>query len=300
VERITGPAAALDPIELRRWVVDCLVASLQLAQLEEFEDSEMDRYQLTSWCQDFFDGRVVDLTMMWNLVLSKPGTEIEDAALPLAIFQASAPRHGLPARLPEGFELFPGYARVSDIARRRLGAAGDFLTVAANVGARRFFDPETAPIRYDTTSVQATGPLQQFLWAAPSGSRLKKVLTVLTVLAVVVGLAGLAAAVWLGLWAQTTPFDLASTQTILRLERATRQGDHVRAWVADERWESMDDAPRRQALRELYDRLALQGVRQVTLLEPNGGLAALADGRDGALLIQVGEELHPADSAADP
>lgn len=242
-------AATAEPAR-RGWLVDSIVTCMELAGLARDQALDELRGELAFWCDDYFDGQVVDLSVAWTMLLAATRVSLEQAAVAMALFARSLPAHGFAHRLPEGLERFAGYRRALAAADDELAAAGGFSAALARVAAR--YRPAAARAR-------RAGPLR-------TGLRL-------------LGLALIGMSLGVGAWVLVAPrgpepVDLSHLEHCLRLDAAQRHDGRLWADITDRRWSLMSRQQRREAVREVAERLAFEGVRRITLRDVHHGSGA--------------------------
>jgi uncharacterized protein (TIGR02266 family) len=244
-----GLAATAEPAR-RDWLVDSIITCMELAELARGPALDELRGELAFWCDEYFDGQVVDLSLAWAMLLAATRVSLEQAAVAMALFARALPVHGFAHRLPEGLEHFTGYRRALAAADDELAAAGGFSTALAQVAAR--YRPAAARAR-------RAGPLR-------TGLRL-------------LGLMLIGMSLGAGAWVLVAPrgpepVDLSHLRHCLRLDAAQRQDERLWADIADRRWSLMSRRQRRQALREVAERLSFEGVRRIDLRDARHGRSA--------------------------
>ncbi len=241
-----GLAAAAEPAR-RAWLVDSIITCMELAELARGPALDELRGELAFWCDDYFDGQVVDLSVAWTMLLAATRVGLEQAAVAMALFARALPAHGFAHRLPEGLERFAGYRRALAAADDTLAAAGGFSAALARVAAR--YRPAAARAR-------RAGPLRSGLW--------------------LVGLALIGVSLGAGAWVLVAPrgpepVDLSHLEHCLRLDAAQRHDGRLWADITDRRWSLMGRRQRREAVREVAERLAFEGVRRIDLRDARHG-----------------------------
>ncbi len=243
-----GLAATAEPAR-RGWLVDSIVTCMELAGLARDQALDELRGELAFWCDDYFDGQVVDLSVAWTMLLAATRVSLEQATVAMALFARSLPAHGFAHRLPEGLERFAGYRRALAAADDELAAAGGFSGALARVAAR--YRPAARARR--------AGPLRTGL--------------------LLMGLALLGTSLGAGAWflfapRGPEPVDLSHLEHCLRLDAAQRHDGRLWADITDSRWSLMSRQQRREAVREVAERLAFEGVRRITLRDVHHGSGA--------------------------
>ncbi len=87
--------------------------------------------------------------------------------------------------------------------------------------------------------------------------------------------------------------DLTEYEQLLVLKDALQKDDTINAYVADPRWEEMTESERRDVVVELSDKLALDGIRRLTLFDDSGVVCvAVAPSENGNRVILLGQEVY--------
>ena len=289
-----GRAASLEGMALRKWVVNSLVAAVEIARLPEFANTETIQYLLTSWCQDFLNGTSVDLTMFWNMLLSETGVTVEEAAVPVEIFYVARHEHGFGMLMPEGFESLCNVEKIQLKAENLLRASDGFLKIVDKVASRPIEGLEEQIVTYEhhaqaqrkKSSAKSVGKHH----AVKHTVRWKAV-AALVFMGLALGIAGAAA---LSVFqTKASDVDISRLEDVLVLKDALQKGDTISAFVDDPRWKEMTESERRDSVVELSDKLALEGIMRMTLFDETGVVCvAVAPSDEGQRVILLGDEVY--------
>jgi hypothetical protein len=299
-----GRAAGLEGPGLKKLTVDVLITALELSKLPGFSDSDTLRYLLDSWFHEYHKNRTIDLSLLWNTLLSEEGVTLDMAGVPLMILDLTRPVHGFSVVLPEGLRDNAGLNRIKQAAAQRLREAGGFTRQLAEVEARKRQSeapPEAQkpepralpkPAKPDKPEAKVSG--------RPTG--LETSPRVRRIRAVVLAVVGLAALTWGMLRAyqlRASDIDLSAEHQVLRLERGIHKGSVLSAVVADPRWDSMGMEEQRATLGRLAEVLGARGIDTVLLTNRAGvPLASLLPPKKGEqdVRIRVGHEVFGRES----
>jgi uncharacterized protein (TIGR02266 family) len=296
IERPKAPE--LSPAEQKKRVVDCLVASLHIANVGDAAESDTLRYLLESWYTDFFKANEVDLSMLWNTLMAEEEVSVEQAALPLIVFAETQRNHGYGFVLPEALDNFAGKDQLTQLAWRRIRAHGGFTRVLTQVSAKQKIQPVSAPAPKPAPKPKATkkakaipkqGKRAKTRERAPASAAKKAVGVVLLLAAA----AALVFSVILVMPEKASDYEVGEASSVIAIEDAKRLGSTVQAIIADEGWNNLDVEERREKVRKLWEILESDGVTSLVLLDHNALMAATitSQGPGGALEVRIGEEL---------
>jgi hypothetical protein len=272
-----GRPAPQQVVGSKQHVVDTLLAALKLSGVPAFADEETYRYLLTSWFTRYYDGRVLDLQLVWNSLIGGEDVSRDQAALPLALLEAGQPEHGLALRLPEEMLASECLPEIRRGAIALLEAAGGFRAAAGRVMAP--VEPVAAgPVEARARKARAEGegrargPRVQPRAARPPAS-FRKLFGV-----VVLALAGVCVALLqpLGLWDRTRSVDLKETSALIKLGAGLQQADLLVATVLDPGWSDWEPDQRRERVRLVARSLAGRGVRRLNLVDATDSSVAFA------------------------
>jgi hypothetical protein len=141
----------------KKRVVDCLIASLYIANVGDVAESDTMRHSLESWYSDFFRNNKVDLSMLWNSLLAEEEVSVEQAALPLLVFTETQRNHGYSFTLPDALENFAGKDQLTQLAWRRIRAHGGFARVFTAVSTKKPAPPKSEPAARQRKTGKAEG-----------------------------------------------------------------------------------------------------------------------------------------------
>lgn len=258
-----GATASEAPIQpklagsaLKRRVVSALVASLRLSRIPEFLDIDTLRSLLGSWYQWYFDGSNVDLTTLFNALIAEESIELEEAALPLEIFNLARSYHGVGVRFPEMLEQYPGSALVRDRAKRRMDNFSQALE-EAEAEHEQEVAPE-APARRQKKTRKARGV-----------AGVSKVRRVAAYIGLVIAIAALAASYLSVTPSKAVSFDLGDVSDIIVLKSGSLHGSSLAATIDDQRWGEMTATQKHETIDQTAAVLAEKGIDTITLLDEN-------------------------------
>jgi uncharacterized protein (TIGR02266 family) len=275
-----GRSCQMRGAQLKRLTIDTLIASLELARIPGFEDSPTLRYLLDAWYADIFHNRVIDLSMLWNTLLSEDGMTLERAALPLLIFDLGRPIHGFGVFFPEGVRSLAKLAELRTEARRLIETGGGFEAALDKAASRAVSEPEKAPAaprKQAEPEPRPTAPEHHL----PPGAVSLRAKKIRRYLAAALALAS-AAALFLALRAafpgRGAEFEIPpEAYRLLKLDDGRRTGETLSARLNDVRWWTWDAETRIVRIQEAMEHLEPLGIVRLLIFDANRGLVATAE-----------------------
>jgi hypothetical protein len=272
-----GRPAPHHPVGSKQHEVDTLLAALKLSRVPAFADEALYRYLLEAWFTRYYDGRVLDLQLVWQSLVGSEGVNRHEAAMPLALLEAGQAEHGLVVRLPAEMLASECLAELRSGAVALLESAGGF-----RAAAERVMTPlervAAGAIEVKARKARAAGagkthgaPAQSRGTPGPASFRKVFALAVLALASV-----SLALFQPLRLWDRTHSVDMKETSHLLELGAGLQHADLLVASVLDPRWNDWSPDQQRERVRELARLLAGRGVRRLNLTDAADGSLAFA------------------------
>ncbi|MBW1807065.1 MAG: TIGR02266 family protein [Deltaproteobacteria bacterium] len=280
--------------ETKKLVINTLITCLEIADQLEIVNAETTRYLLESWYTKYYQDGTVDLTMFWNMLIAEEEIDVDEASLPIYIFQASKPGHGFNGRFPLALDSHAGAKRAKDIARRRIHKRGGFAKVLEQVssGKKIATKPTRKPKPATTKPKQTSKPKKR---KAPAGQASPKSKVIGLVL-IVIAVAGMAVSIFFCLPKKASFYDVSICNDILELDQGTRQGSTLNAVIIDADWDDLDSEERRGVTAKVAKIFADDGIVAITLYNesyiPAATILAAEPGANPQ--IKVGDEIFTA------
>ena len=113
----------------RSRLMAALQASLDLTRMsDKISQAELERL-FEDRAGGLSSGNGVDLGLLWSKLMSRQDVNVQQAALPLIVFEMGRETHGVSAHLPPAVRNMAGRGKLEKIARKTLKQAGGFETV---------------------------------------------------------------------------------------------------------------------------------------------------------------------------
>jgi len=276
------------PANDKKSVVDALMTALRIGGAIAEGEGGTIRYLLEAWFAQYYEDGEVDLTMLWNTLIADEAISVENAALPILVFQQARTGHGYRSRLPAAMDDMAGREQLVGRARDRIRSCGGFASVLERVAA----EPKPEPPSEAVEKEEKPPPGKRVSKKSRrlSSGKAKKIVAVVAALGVVVLL-------FFSLSYLFPPraeeFIVSPADGNLKIEQAVSDGSKLSAVIIDEFWDEMDETKRREAVAKLAGNLHAEGIVGLILYDKNFIPAATASitSKDSPPQVKLGDEI---------